>query len=178
VLAGVAFVSVAVAVPLAIEHLRFPQSYIVRPPVTPPHVHPREADSIVDSLGPRSHLPPLLPASAVALRPGLVVDVGNLTEGRLRRTTGGAWQVLVRWDGRTQPLPITGAVALGTDSSWVSARGALYTRVATSTPGRFQVYGWHPEHESAYAPPRLTARYLGEVCFNASFTDFGDCARS
>jgi hypothetical protein len=67
---------------------------------------------------------------------------------------------------------------LGTGSSWVSARGDLYTRVVTSTPGRFRVYAWHPEGGSAYAPPMLAARYLGDVCFDSSFTAFGDCERS
>ena len=170
------FVGCAVIVtPFTVQLFHTPRPFVV-PLVSPPHLHPHEADSVLDTLGPRHHLPPMLPARSPVLREGLAVRVGDITEGRLRRTPGAGWAVVVRWDGRSQPLPTHGTVSLDTGSSWVSTGDVLYTRVATSTPGRYQVYGWHAAGASAYAPPTMVARYLGDVCFNPGFTDFGDCA--
>ena len=67
-----------------------------------------------------------------------------------------------------------GAIGLS-DPSWVSQSGLLYTRVPTDTAGRFRVYAWDPQGGTAYTPPVLVATSLGRVCFNHSFTAFGDC---
>ena len=45
----------------------------------------------------------------------------------------------------------------------------------SATPDRFRVYSWDPRGGSAYTPPALVANPLGQVCFNRSFTAFGDC---
>jgi hypothetical protein len=131
-------------------------------------------------MGPQGDLPPLLASTSSGLRIGLQsgarVRIGDITEGRLRRTTDG-WRVVVRWDGRRQPLKLRGRVSLGR-ASWLSADGLLYTRVPTGRPGRFRVYAWDPQGGSAYTPPTLVAVSLGRVCFNSSFTAFGNCRAS
>jgi hypothetical protein len=128
-------------------------------------------------LGPQGDLPPLLASSAVGVRAGLRagarVRVGDITSGSLRRTPAG-WQVVVRWAGRLQPLTLRGPVSL-THASWLSADGLLYTRVPTARPGHFTVYAWDPHGGSAYTPPSLVAVSVGQVCFNRSFTAFGNC---
>jgi hypothetical protein len=172
-----ALVSAAVVVPFALHHLLFGPSHVVDIAVPAPHVRPHQADSAVDTLGPRGHLPPLLPAGPAVLRAGLTVRVGDLTEGTLRRTPGSGWQVVVRWGGRDQPLSVRGPVGLTSGSSWVSAGGVLYTRVATSGAGQFVVYRWRPVGASASTPPSLVAGEVGVVCFNDTFTAFGDCAQ-
>lgn len=143
--------------------------------VTPPA--PRHHSTTDTALGSRADLPPLLPNGSPSLRAGQAVRIGDVTEGTLRRTTGAGWQVLVRWDGRLQPLPVHGPVTLG-EPSWVSRSGLLYTRVATGTTGRFRVFAWVPQGGSAYSPPELVATPLGAVCFNGAFTAFGNCAAS
>jgi hypothetical protein len=132
------------------------------------------------ALGPRGDLPALLPARA-GLSAGTRVRLGDVTDGLLRRTPDGRWQVLVRWDGRLQPVPTHGPVALGggpgadAPASWVSGEGLLYTRVATTRPDRFRVYRWEPRGGTAYTPPTLMATAVGPVCFNHAFTAFGNC---
>jgi hypothetical protein len=147
-------------------------------PVAPPPVAPvtHEHAETDPALGRHDGLPTLLPSRS-KLTPGARVRLGDVTDGVLRRTPGGAWQVLVRWDGRLQPVPTRGPVrlAVGAASSWIAADGRLYTRVPTGSHDRFRVYSWDPRGGSAYTPPALVARPLGQVCFNASFTAFGDC---
>jgi len=129
------------------------------------------------ALGPRGDLPALLPGSA-GLTDGAHVRLGDVTSGVLRRTPNGTWQVLVRWDGRLQAVPTSGAVRLGAGAaatSWISGEGLLFTRVPTASAHQFRVYAWVPHGGSAYTPPKLVARHLGRVCFNAAFTAFGTC---
>lgn len=146
------------------------------PPATPTH----DRSAIDARLGPRGDLPSLLPARTTP-GDGVRVRLGDVTDGILRRASAGTWQVLVRWDGRLQPVLTRGTVRLGGDSaarsfvSWVSDEGLLYTRVAMSRPGEFRVYAWEPRGGTAYTPPTLAAHDLGRVCFNHSFTAFGNC---
>lgn len=128
------------------------------------------------ALGSRGDLPSLLPAARLALRDGQPVRVGDVTTGVVHRSATAGWQVLVRWDGRLQPLPIRGPVSLGA-ATWASRAGLLYTRVATATPGRFHVYAWSPTGGTAYTPPTLVATTVGDVCFNQAFTAFGGCSQ-
>jgi hypothetical protein len=178
VIAAVVLATLAIVVPFGLHGLQrdhAPASAATHeaggpaPPAT--QHHQGRADS---SLGPRSDLPPLLPDAAPGLSVGQTVRVGDITDGALRRTPTGVWQVVVRWDGRLQPLAVRGPASLGA-TSWVSRAGILYTRVTTATSGRFQVFAWDPEGGSAYSPPALVATSLGDVCFNASFTAFGNC---
>jgi hypothetical protein len=129
-------------------------------------------------VGQRGDLPALLPRRS-RLTDGARVRIGDLTSGVLRRTSAGGWQVLVRWNTKVQPVPTRGPVRLGGPSvqgetSWVSDEGLLYTRIPIGT-GRFRVYAWDPRGATAYTPPTLVATDLGRVCFNHSFTAFGDC---
>jgi hypothetical protein len=149
---------------------------------TPSHQSATSHDPVPVSdpaLGPRGDLPALLPTRA-ALDAGTRVRLGDVTDGVLRRTPTG-WQVFVRWDGRLQPVPTRGPVSLGggpgahAPASWVSGEGQLYTRVATTVPGRFRVFEWDPSGGTAYVPPALVATALGLVCFDRSFTAFGNC---
>ncbi len=140
----------------------------------PAHRHPA-ADPEV---GRRGDLPALLPQRS-RLTDGTRVRLGDLTLGVLRRTSAEGWQVLVRWNGKVQPVPTRGPVQLGGPSaqpstSWVSEEGLLYTRIRIGT-GQFRVYAWDPRGATAYTPPTLVATDLGRVCFNGSFTAFGDC---
>jgi len=140
----------------------------------PAHGHPT-ADPEV---GRRGDLPALLPARS-RLTDGTRVRLGDLTSGVLRRTSAGGWQVLVRWNAKVQPVGTRGPVQLGDSSvqrstSWVSDEGLLYTRIRLGT-GQFRVYSWDPRGATAYTPPTLVATDLGRVCFNDSFTEFGDC---
>ena len=140
----------------------------------PAHGHPT-ADPEV---GGRGDLPALLPARS-PLTNGAQVRLGNLTSGVLRRTSAGGWRVLVRWNAKVQPVPTRGPVQLGGPSvqrsaSWVSDDGLLYTRIRIGA-GQFRVYAWDPRGATAYTPPTLVATDLGRVCFNPSFTAFGDC---
>lgn len=143
-------------------------------PAAPSASHPHHRSSSDTALGRQADLPPLLAPGPPSLRAGQAVRVGDVTEGTLRRTPRVGWQVMVRWDGRLQPVPTHGPVSLGS-GSWVARSGLLYTRVATSTPGRYVVYAWSPQGGSAYTVPTLLATRIGDVCFNASFTAFGDC---
>lgn len=176
VIAGIALASAAIVVPFGLRGAGHagaeasPAAPVTHAPSVPAVHHHAGNDS---PLGAQDDLPPLLSSGPPALRDGVRVRVGDVTEGMLRRTPGG-WQVLVRWDGRLQPLPTQGPVSLGA-TSWVSASGYLYTRVAADTPGRFRVYTWDPDGGTAYTPPSLVSSELGPVCFNKSFTAFGDC---
>jgi hypothetical protein len=184
VIAAVVLAVVAIGVPFGIhglDHDGTPASAsTVRdkggtPTKTSAHHH-RGANH--SALGSHRNLPSLLPAatSGLGLRDRQTVRVGDVTQGTLRRTPTGGWQVVVRWAGRWQALPTHGpaSVSLGR-ASWVSASGLLYTRVPTSTPGRFQVFAWDPQGSSAYTPPTLVASPVGTVCFDAAFTAYGDC---
>jgi hypothetical protein len=176
VIAAVALAGAAIVVPLALHGARHsgaeasPAAPVAQAPPSPAVHHHASNNS---RLGSQDDLPPLLSSGRPALQDGVQVRVGDITAGTLRRTAGG-WQVLVRWDGRLQPLQTQGPVALGA-TSWVSASGLLYTRVSTDTPGRFRVYTWDPEGGTAYTPPALVSSELGPVCFNKTFTAFGDC---
>lgn len=157
------------ASPSAVTHVSAPSRV-----TTPAHQHPQAASGV----GRRGGLPALLPARA-GLTDGTRVRLGDLTSGVLRRTSGGGWQVLVRWNGEVQPVPTRGVVPLGGPSaqrstSWVSQAGLLFTRVPLGT-GKFRVYAWDPRGATAYTPPTLVATEVGLVCFNRSFTAFGDC---
>src|SRR5262245_44105789 len=80
------------------------------------------------AVGPRGHLPALLPGHT-KLTNGTHVRLGDLTSGVLRRTPDGTWKVLVRWNGRLQPLPTRGPVELVRGSgargstTWISNEG-------------------------------------------------------
>lgn len=158
-------------------------SSATHPSATPTTAAHRDATTDA-SLGPRGDLPALLPARRSSLTDGTRVRLGDVTDGVLRRTPDGRWQVLVRWNSRLQPVALRGPVRLrgyaaGQPSvSWVSADRLLYTRVSTASPHRFHVYAWEPRGGSAYTPPRLVATALGRVCFNRTFTAFGDCRTS
>jgi len=144
------------------------------PPSVAPATHQHQATD--PAVGPRGTLPDLLPARS-RLSDGAHVRLGNVTDGVLRRTPAGAWQVLVRWDGRLQAVPLRGPVRLaaGPATSWISEKGLIYTRVPTTSPDRFRVFAWDPRGATAYSPPRLVATSLGTVCFNHAFTAFGTC---
>jgi hypothetical protein len=180
VVAGVVLACVAIAVPFGAGVLdrdgvrRSPSP--VTPSATDAAHHPGGGTSsgLRATLGPRGDLPPLLARGRPGLTAGAQVRVGVITDGALRHIPGIGWQVVVRWDGRLQPLAMRGPVSLRAPS-WVSASGLLYTRVSTGTPGRFHVYAWSPVGGSAYTPPALVAADLGPVCFNRSFTAFGNC---
>lgn len=185
VIAAVVLACAAIVVPFGAHGLDRDRSGATTP--TKPSVTTSagpQVDASADNraaLGPQGDLPPLLASGGADLRHGLRngarVRLGDITEGVLRRTPGAGWQVLVRWAGKLQPLAIRGPVPLG-DTSWVSAAGLLYTRVPTGKPGTFHVYAWDPQGGSAYTPPTLVAVDLGRVCFNASFTAFGNCRAS
>jgi hypothetical protein len=147
--------------------------------VSPPRVAPAgHEDPVTDpALGSRGDLPALLPVRST-LADGTRVRLGDVTDGVLHRAPGGAWHVLVRWNGKLQPLPMRGPVSLAgaTVTSWVAHDGLLYTRVPTGTDGRFKVYAWVPRGGStAYTPPALVSVSVGQVCFNRAFTAFGNC---
>jgi hypothetical protein len=150
-------------------------------PTPPSPSTPVRPDPLVRAgVGSPGDLPDLLPAARTGLD-GTRVRLGDLTEGVIRRTPDRTWQVLVRWNGRLQPVATRGPVRLGGSStahgsaSWVSAEGLLYTRVPTGSPHRFRVYAWDPRGGTAYTPPTLVATDLARVCFNPSFTAFGNC---
>lgn len=186
VISGIALACAAIAVPFGVHGLdRDARASAATPPstvtpVTSSH-HQGGSSPTVATLGPQGDLPPLLAAPSVGVRAGLQdgarVRVGDITDGTLRRTPGVGWQVMVRWDGRLQPLTLRGPVSLA-QASWVSASGLLYTRVPDGAPGRFRVYAWDPQGGSAYTPPSLVAASLGRVCFNPTFTAYGNCRAS
>lgn len=182
VIAGIVLACVTIAVPFGVRGLDDDDARASTgtpsAQVSPvPHRHQGGATRPAASLGPQGDLPPLLASSSVGTRTGLQagarVRVGDITGGSLRRTPAG-WQVVVRWDGRLQPLTMRGPVSLGR-GSWLSADGLLYTRVPAARPGHFRVYAWDPQGGSAYTPPSMVAVSLGQVCFNPSFTAFGNC---
>jgi hypothetical protein len=182
VIVGVVLACAAIAVPFGVRGLDDDDAHAsaatptTRVTAAPHHGHHggTRADA---ALGPQGDLPPLLASSSVGVRAGpqsgARVRIGDITVGTLRRTPGG-WQVVVRWDGRLQPLTLHGPVSLGR-ASWLSADGLLYSRVPAARPGRFRVYAWDPQGGSAYTPPALVAVSLGQVCFNRSFTAYGNC---
>lgn len=128
------------------------------------------------AVGPRGSLPELLPARS-RLMDGARVRLGDVTDGVLRRSPTDTWRVLVRWDGRLQPVAMRGPVRLaaGQATSWISDEGLIYTRVPTTRAQRFRVFAWEPRGGTAYTPPALVSVPLGQVCFNPSFTAFGTC---
>jgi hypothetical protein len=177
--AGAALVCAAIVVPFAVRGLEGGGAQastavrVAQPSVEPAAQQPRTSDP---ALGAQTGLPALLPARS-KLVPGAHVRLGVVTDGVLQRMPDGAWQVLVRWNGRLRPVPTRGPVQLaaGAASSWISEEGLLYTRVPTGTPGRFRVYGWDPRGGSAYTPPTLVSISLGQACFNQDFTAYGTC---
>jgi hypothetical protein len=177
--AAVALAVAAIVVPFSLHDLgrggvqASPTTHVSAPPVDPATHQPPATDP---ALGAQGSLPALLPSRS-KLTPGARVRLGDVTDGVLRRTPGGTWQVLVRWNGRLQPVPTRGPVQLaaGAASSWIAQDGLLYTRVPASAPGRFRVYTWDPRGGTAYTPPTLVATSLGQACFNRAFTAFGDC---
>lgn len=171
----------AVVVPFGLHDVVHRDRASVAGPATasPPAPAPRQGTAVDPRLGSRGDLPALLPARG-RLTDGAHVRLGDITTGVLRRTHDGGWQVLVRWDGRLQPVVphAPSRVDLGSGravATWVSRDGLLYTRVVTSRPGRFRVYAWEPRGGTAYSPPVLVATSLGQICFNRAFTSFGDC---
>ena len=185
IIAAVVLASAAIVVPFAVHGLdRDGATASAATHVsTPSHVsHSGHQQSGTDAaLGPRGSLPALLPGST-RLAAGTHVRLGDLTSGVLRRTPDGTWQVMVRWNGRIQPVSTRGPVALAPGSAahgsvtWISGRGLLYTRVPSGGHGQFQVFAWDPRGATAYTPPTLFPHSLGKVCFNRSFTAFGDCS--
>jgi hypothetical protein len=182
VIAGVVLACTAVAVPFGVRGLDDDDARASAGTPTAPanqvsHRHQAAGTRSAAALGPRGDLPPLLASSSAGartgLRPGARVRIGDVTDGSLRRTPAG-WQVVVRWAGRLQPLTLHGPVSLGR-GSWLSADGLLYTRVPAARPGHFRVYAWDPQGGSAYTPPSMVAVSLGQVCFNPSFTAYGNC---
>jgi hypothetical protein len=176
VIAAVVLACAAIVVPFGLHALDHPAAVpAVAPLQTSPssttHEHHRATTD--SALGSQGDLPSLLPAASPSLSDGISVRVGDITTGAVRRMPAG-WQVVVRWDGRLQPLTARGPVSLGA-GSWVSHQGLLYSRVATPTPGRFRVYAWGAQGGTVYTPPTLVATSLGEVCFNQAFTAFGGC---
>ena len=179
IVAVVALAFAAIVVPFALRAVggsggqASAATSVAHPPVAP--VAHRHA-ATDPALGRHDGLPSLLPSRSM-LTPGARVRLGDVTDGVLRRTPAGAWQVLVRWNGRLQPVPTRGPVQLaaGAASSWIAGDGLLYTRVPTGIPDRFRVYSWDPRGGSAYTPPALVANPLGQVCFNRTFTGFGGC---
>jgi hypothetical protein len=180
--ASAALAVAAIAVPFSLHDLgrggvqASPATRVSAPPVSPATQQQVATDP---ALGPHGDLPALLPARSM-LTPGAHVRLGNVTDGVLRRTPDGTWQVLVRWDGRLQPVPTRGPVQLaaGAASSWIADDGLLYTRVPTGTPGQFRVFAWDPQGGTAYTPPVLVASSLGRACFDRGFTAFGNCDTS
>jgi hypothetical protein len=177
VIAGVVLVCAAIVVPFGLHGVDRDgaPAAAAAPVTTSPSPDGRHVGAAVPPWGSPADLPALLPARSVGLRDGLRVRIGDVTDGTLRRTPGGGWQVVVRWDGHLQPLGVDGPVALSDGTTWVAGSGLLYTRVATETAGRFRVFAWDPEGGTAYTPPTLVASDLGAVCFNGAFTAFGDC---
>jgi hypothetical protein len=178
VLGAVVLAVLAIVVPFAVHDLqhRHPAAAPVIQRAAP---HPSTTQGphhvVTDSaLGARGDLPSLLPDRSPTLTTGQSVRLGDITTGSVRRAPTAGWQVLVRWDGKLQPLTTRGSVSLGADS-WVSRAGLLYSRVPTGTPGRFHVFAWSPQGGTAYTPPTLVATALGDVCFNPAFTAFGGC---
>jgi len=181
VVAAVVLACAAIAIPFGLHGMQ--RSGAQAAPATPvtttspsPVTHHRAGDE--PALGAHGDLPSLLPARSEGLHDGLHLRIGDITGGTLRRTPATGWQVVVRWDGRHQPLAVRGRVALADGTSWVSSSGLLFTRIATDTPGRFRVFAWEPSGGTAYTPPTLVATDLGAVCFNAPFTAFGGCTRA
>ena len=168
----------AIGIPFAVgggdhDHLRSSAPPPTAPSGSTTH-HSHGSSSSVATLGPHGDLPALLAAGQPTLRAGARVLIGDVTTGALAHAPGTGWQVVVRWDARRQALAMHGAVSLA-DPSWVSASGLLYTRVPTSVAGRFHVYAWLPQGGSAYTPPALVATDLGAICFDRTFTAFGNC---
>jgi hypothetical protein len=181
-LAAALLAVVAIVVPFLIHALQDPDTVTSKvahqttQPATAPQVHHHTTAGAHDSaLGSRTDLPALLPQGSPGLSEGQAVRLGDITTGTLHRNPTTGWHVLVRWDGRLQPLTTRGSASLG-PTSWVSRAGLLYSRVATGTPGRFHVFAWSPQGGTVYTPPTLVATALGDVCFNQAFTDFGGCS--
>jgi hypothetical protein len=185
IIAAVVLAFAAIVAPFALRSLdRHDASASTTPHATDPSVAPRakHQDTTTDpALGPHGDLPALLPSRSGSMD-GTHVRLGDITSGVLRRTSDGGWQVLVRWNGKLQPVPTRGPVQLGGppaqgSMSWIANHGLLYTRVAAGV-GRFHVYAWEPRNATAYTPPTLVATNLGRVCFNRSFTAYGTCSSS
>jgi hypothetical protein len=179
VIAGVVLVCAAIVIPFGLHGVQ--RSGAQASPATQPSPttipqptghHETPADA---ALGSHGDLPPLLPTRSAGLHAGLRIRIGDITGGLLRRTPAYHWEIVVRWDGRLQPMIMGGRVSLTDGTSWVSRSGLLYTRVPTDTAGRFRVYAWDPQGGTAYTPPALVATGLGAVCFNPSFTAYGAC---
>jgi hypothetical protein len=182
IIAAVILACAAIVIPFAVH--TFDRSSAATPAATPVSAPsqvttPAHRLTVADpGVGQRGDLPALLPRRS-RLVDGARVRLGDVTSGVLRRTSVGGWQVLVRWNSKVQPAPTRGPVQLGGPSeqrstSWISEEGLPYTRIPLGA-GRFRVYAWDPRGATAYTPPTLVATDLGRVCFNHSFTAFGDC---
>ena len=184
VIAAVVLAAAAIVVPFAVHSLdrdgppASGATGTLPSPTPSPATAAQHTDDAAATVGPRGNLPQLLARDGDRVRAGVHdgarVRVGVVTEGTLRTHADG-WKVMVRWNGRLQPLPTRGPVTPRDGVAWVSASGSLYTRVPTTTPGRFRVFAWKPHGGSVYTPPSLVAEGLGQVCFNPSFTAFGTC---
>jgi hypothetical protein len=128
-----------------------------------------------------------IPAGGPPVLDATPVNVGELTDGVLVSQGGGdadTWRVYVDWAGGIVELETSGSVSLGSrfagsnDAaylSWQGADGRLYTRVGTTTPGRFRVWAWQPTGATAWTPPTLHADDLGVVCIDDLLQTYGTC---
>lgn len=178
VIGSVVLACAAITAPFAVHALDADHARSALRATTPAPAahHPHQTSSVQARLGPHGSLPDLRAGASPVLVQGQRVRIGEVTSGVLRRTAAGRWQVVVRWNGRPQAVPTSGAVTLA-DPSWVAATGLLYTRTPTGTPGQYEIYAWDAQGGSAYAPPSLIAFDLGRACLDASLTAYGDCHR-
>src|SRR5215217_7380885 len=114
--AAVALVLAVVVVPFGLRDLggddarASPAAHPTPSPASPPST-PSTAARRDPGVGSRGDLPALLPAARTPVA-GTRVRLGDITDGVLRRTSDGTWQVRVRWNGRLQPVETRGQVGL------------------------------------------------------------------